>query len=59
MHHSRLCAVLIDCRTFDLDAAAQWIPNIRAAAAITACWRPRLTSPSYRSRAWIIRAGYT
>jgi hypothetical protein len=24
MHHSRLCAVLIDCRTFDLDAAAQF-----------------------------------
>jgi predicted enzyme related to lactoylglutathione lyase len=24
MHHSRLCAVLIACRTFDLDAAAQF-----------------------------------
>src|SRR6202023_549642 len=24
MHHSRLCAVLIDCRTFDLDGAARF-----------------------------------
>jgi hypothetical protein len=24
MHHSRLCAVLIDCRTNDLDAAARF-----------------------------------
>ena len=24
MHHSRLCALLIDCRTADLDAAAQF-----------------------------------
>ena len=24
MHHSRLCALLIDCRTDDLDAAAQF-----------------------------------
>jgi hypothetical protein len=24
MHHSRLCAVLIDCRTSDLDGAARF-----------------------------------
>src|SRR5260370_41189794 len=24
MHHSRLCAVLIDCKTFDVDAAARF-----------------------------------
>ncbi len=24
MHHSRLCAVLIDCRTSDLDRAARF-----------------------------------
>ncbi|MGA9855777.1 MAG: VOC family protein [Gammaproteobacteria bacterium] len=24
MHHSRLCAVLIDCNTYDLDEAAQF-----------------------------------
>lgn len=24
MHHSRLCALLVDCRTDDLDAAAQF-----------------------------------
>jgi hypothetical protein len=24
MHHSRLCAILIDCRTVDVDAAARF-----------------------------------
>ena len=24
MHHSRLCAVLVDCKTFDVDEAAHF-----------------------------------
>jgi len=49
MHHSRLCAVLIDCKTSDVDEAARFWgealgrpvdPTHPAAAAIIACWRP-------------------
>ena len=55
-HHSRLCAVLIDCRTASLEDARFWvrrlvaplIPTIRAAVAITSCWKPRPMSSSCR-----------
>jgi hypothetical protein len=47
MHHSRLCAVLIDCKTADVDEAARfWAAALgrpvnlgHRAVAITACWK--------------------
>ncbi len=39
MHHSRLCAVLIDCRTSDVDAAARF-------------WGEALGRPGQKWRAW-------
>jgi hypothetical protein len=68
MHHSRLCAVLIDCKTSDVDEAAafgpvrwvaRWTSTIRVAAAITACWRPRPTSRLLRSNVWTMRVALT
>ena len=34
MHHSRLCAVLIDCKTDDVDEAARQGPHVREGLAL-------------------------
>lgn len=39
MHHSQLCAVLIDCKTLNIDEAANFWAEGREAT--TACGKPR------------------
>ena len=55
VHHSRLCAVLIDCKTDDVDAAAAFwaegtgstgqILAIQGRTVTTGCWRRHPTEP--------------
>jgi hypothetical protein len=63
MHHSRLCAVLIDCKTSDVDQAARFWgealgrpvdpdhPSSRGNYRMLAT----PTNPSWRSNAWTMR----
>jgi hypothetical protein len=65
MHHSRLCAVLIDCKTSDVDEAARfWSqalgrpidPDHPSSRGNYRCWRPRWTSSLWRFSVWTTRA---
>jgi len=68
MHHSRLCAVLIDCRTPDLDGAVRFWgealgrpvdPDHPGSRGNYRMLQTRPTSPSWRSSASTTRAGST
>jgi len=41
MHHSRLCALLIDCNTLDIDQSARF-------------WAEAVRPPSWSSGAWLV-----
>ena len=66
MHRSRLCAVLIDGKTSNVDEAARfWSEALGrpvdkahpSSRAIIACWRPHPTSLLWRSSRWTTRVG--
>ncbi len=62
MHHSRLCAVLIDCKTDDVEPLRRpfWAealgrpvdPGHQGRVETTGCWRRRPTNRSCRSSGW-------